>query len=321
MAWHWSVLGLAWLALGAGAIADLGNRPSERELPPFPVALRYRVLATDAEPLLGFLAQRLAPSDDFRVGDRACRTSLLESRTEHLWFDDDAMSLLPTGSEVRLRRTAAVQGRERSDRVEAIHGGVSLRIESGIDATAPTRLEGSLLLQDLFLPASRTEHERSLRELGFDPSALRLALSVERRAHGIAIADNDGERLSISVVRVISRQEDLALQWHELEAVVPETTNDDRAAFLELRETILAELTAACPRLVRDEAEDYPRAFERLQRATWLPLRFLHTLHMSDLEAKITALLALSTICAAASATIAIRRLRRSRQAAELSPR
>lgn len=321
MSWHWSVLGLAWLAFGAGAIAELGDHPSGRHIRPDPVAIRYRVLAPDAEPLLGFLAQRLAPSDDFRVGERSFRTSLLESRTEHLWFDDDALGLLPTGSEVRLRRTAPAQGRERLDRVEAIHGGATLRIESGIDATAPTRLEGSLRLQDLFLPASRNDHERALRELGVDPSALRLALAVERRAHGIAIADNDGERLSISVVRVISRQEDLALQWHELEAVVHETPSEDREAFLELRETILAELAAACPRLVRDEKEDYPRAFERLQRATWLPLRFLHTLHMSDLEAKIAALLALSTICAAASATIAIRRLRRSRQAAAVSPR
>jgi hypothetical protein len=70
---------------------------------------------------------------------------------------------------------------------------------------------------------------------------------------------------------------------------------------------------------VRDDAADYPRTFERLQRATWLPLRLLHSLRVSDLEAKIALLLCCSTLCATAAAAIAIRRLRRRRTA--VSPR
>lgn len=321
MTWHGSVLGLAWLALGAGAITGVGNLPSHGRHGPEPVAIRYRVLAPDAEPLLGFLAQRLAPSDDFRVGERSCRSSVLEVRSQHFCFDDGSMGLLASGSEAQLILTAPMQGRAGSDRFEATHRGASLRIESGIDASATTRLESSLRLQDVFLPESRDEHERDLRGLGVDPSTLRLALAVERREHGIAIADALGERFTISVVRVVSRQQDLALQWHELEAVVPEAPVEDRTAFLELRAAILAELTAACPRLVRDDAQDYPRAFERLQSATWLPLRVLHALRISDLQAKVAVLLGLSAIFASASAWIAIRRLRRERNAADVSPR
>lgn len=321
MPWHWSVLGLAWIALFAGALAHPGNLHTDANQAREPVAIRYRVLAADAEPMLGFLAQRLAPTDDFRVGERSCRTSIVDIRTENLWFDDDAMSLLGSGSEARLIRNVQTAGQERSDRIEATSDTTSVRIDTGIDASAPTRLESSLRLHDMFLPASRDESERSIRGTGIEPDHLRLALRVERRAHGIALADASGERFSITVVRVVSRQEDLALQWHELEAIVPASQREDRDAFLEFRTALLAELTAACPRLVRDDATDYPRTFERLQRATWLPLRLLHSLRVSDLEAKITVLLTCSALCAAAAAAIAIRRLRRAKSIEALSRR
>jgi hypothetical protein len=319
MSWHWSILGLAWTALFAGALAHPAHPPTDAERTGEPAALRYRVLAPDAEPLLGFLAQRLAPTDDFRVGERSCRSSIVDARTENLWFDDDAMSLLGSGVEARLVRTVPIAGQSQSDRIELEKGEASVRLETGIDASAPTRLESSLRLSDLFLPASRDESERSIRGTGVDPTQLRLALKVERRAHGIALSDASGERFSITVVRIVSRQDDLALQWHELEAIVPASQREDRDAFLEFRTALLAELTAACPRLVRDDAADYPRTFERLQRATWLPLRLLHSLRVSDLEAKIALLLCCSTLCATAAAAIAIRRLRRRRTA--VSPR
>ena len=315
MSWHWSVLGLAWIALFAGAFAHPCSPRTDASHAREAVAIRFRVLAADAEPMLGFLAQRLAPTDDFRVGERSCRSSIVDVRTENLWFDDDTMSLLGSGAEARLVRTVPIAGQAQLDRIEVENESASVRIETGIDASAPTRLESSLRLSDLFLSSSRDEWERSIRGAGIDPDHLRLALKVERRAHGIALADASGERFSITVVRVISRQEDLALQWHELEAIVPASQREDRDAFLEFRTALLAELTAACPRLVRDDAADYPRTFERLQRATWLPLRLLHSLRVSDLEAKITVLLTCSALCAAAAAAIAIRRLRRTKSA------
>jgi hypothetical protein len=279
-----------------------------------PTIIRYRVTMPDAEPLLGFLAQRLKAPGELTVGSRSYACSVIEERSEEAWFDDSELSLLAHGQRLRHLRRLATGRDPLQDALIAESEGQQVRIDQGLDSGAPTRIQDSLTLDDVFTPDARQSAIAQLSTFGVREGSHYASLRIQRNRHGFLLTDAAGQKLSFVVQRIASRQADLALQWHELEAeVLPCDTSDQdaRAAAAELRAMILAEVLAACPRLQRADADDYPRIFERAQNATWLPLRLLHSLRVTDLEAKIAVLSASSILLATASALLAIRRLRK----------
>jgi hypothetical protein len=293
--------------------------PSEHQeaKPPEPAIIRYRVTMPDAQPLLGFLAQRLQAQGELVVGARSYTSSILEERLEEAWFDDAGLSLLDHGQRLRhLRRLS--NGRDPlQDSLIAEGEGQHIRIDQGLDSGAPTRIQDSLQLDDVFTPDARQSAIAQLSAFGVRDRSHYASLRIQRNRHGFLLTDAAGQKLSFVVQRIASRQADLALQWHELEAEVlrcDTSDQDARAAAEELRAMILAEVLAACPRMQRADADDYPRIFERAQNATWLPLRLLHSLRVTDLEAKIAVLSVSSILFATASALLAIRRLRQWRK-------
>ena len=279
-----------------------------------PTVVRYRVTLPDAEPLLGFLAQRLHAQGELVVGSRTYASSVIEERSEEAWFDDSELSLLANGRKLRHVRRWMQERGSLQDALLAESEDQSIRIDQGLDSGAPTRIQDALTLDDVFSPDARAAAIAQLAAFGVRDGSHYASLRIKRNRHGFLLTDAAGQKLSFVVQRIASRQADLALQWHELEAEVyrcDTSDNDAHSAAEELRTAILAEVLAACPRMQRADADDYPRIFERAQKATWLPLPLLHSLRVSDLEAKLAVLSAASILFAATSALLAIRRLRK----------
>jgi hypothetical protein len=309
---HLAALG-AWACCAAATLL-MPSEPQDAKPPLDPAIIRYRVTMPDAEPLLGFLAQRLHAQGELVVGARSYASSILEERSEEAWFDDADLTLLGHGQRLRHVRRLANGRDSLQDALIAEGEGQSIRIDQGLDSGATTRIQDSLTLDDVFTPDARQAAIAQLSAFRVRDGSHYASLRIQRSRHGFLLTDASGQKLTFVVQRIASRQTDLALQWHELEAeVLPCDTSDQdaRAAAEDLRAMILAEVLAACPRMQRADADDYPRIFERAQKATWLPLRLLHSLRVTDLEAKIAVLSASSILFATASALLAIRRLRK----------
>lgn len=279
---------------------------------PSPTLVTLRVAAVDAEPLLGYLAGRLGSGGESRIGDRACARRTIDERRETLYFDDANMSLLDSGRAVRFERRLQPDGKLVADAVHARLGAAPIAILDGLDPGASTRSDTLPHFEDLFAPEGRAPRLARLVEHGLDPAGLRASMRLQVKTVGFALGDARGDAVTFTIRRVSCRSADLELQWHELQAEAPPSGHDaDDAAAVEFRDAVLAELAAASPRLVRDVNDDYRRSFARLQAATWLPLRTLHSLGLTPLAAKVGSLLAASTLFGAVSALLAIRRLRR----------
>lgn len=277
----------------------------------------YRVASKDAEALAGWLARRLEPGSETRIGTRNCVARAHDERQQVTFFDDGNLSLLDSARSLRHVRRSLPDGRPIEDVATATIGSLRFALRAELDPTAPTRLQGNFAFEQLFAQEARKSAAAELAAHSLDATTLRATLRLGVRSVGIVCADAAGTLCSVTLRRVDCNDAELVLQWHELQfEVAPDAAPEDREAARELCESIAAEIAAATPRLLRDLPDDYARSLSRLQQSTWLPVRWLHRFGIDALQAKVGALLLASTLFAAASATLAIRRSRRQTTAA-----
>lgn len=294
---------------GAGVIAF--RTPTPPESHPAAPEVRFAVTEAQAEPLLQLVAAHLSDAkvrDALRPGLAA---AVLDDRVEATFYDDRGLSLLQLGTEVRHERHLA---RGAFADVLVLET-PTVRLDWGdvVDGAASTRAEYALRLSDLLVETRRPEVEARCREVGIAPETLVRSLRVDRKRHGIELADEKGPLLAVAVVRCTSMQDDLALRFFECEVAADRTRWADpaeRAAIAQLRTAVVSALTSQFPGLQPEATAPYASLFVRLQSGTWLPLRVLHGWNLTDMQAKVYLLLALAFAVGAPALTLALRRSR-----------
>lgn len=294
---------------GAGVIAF--HAPAQPDPHPAAPEVRFSVPEAQAEPLLQLLAAHLS---DAKVRDAlqpGLAAAVLDDRVEATFYDDRGLSLLQLGTEVRHERHLA---RGAFADVLVLET-PTVRHDWGdvVDGAASTRVEHALRLPDLLAAARRPEVEARCREVGIAPETLVRSLRVDRKRHGIELADEKGPLLAVAVVRCTSMQDDLALRFHECEIAADRTRWADpsqRPALARLRAAVVGALVGQFPVLQAEVAAPYASLFLRLQSGTWLPLRVLHGWNLTDLQAKVYLLLALAFAVGAPALTLVLRRVR-----------
>jgi hypothetical protein len=304
----------ASLALLSVGIVALGAKPAQR----FPVGdngtLRCRLPDYQAEPLLQWLVARYQEPSFLDTDGHDFRGAVLGDRVEEAWFDDQSLSLLQAKHEVHhVRRVGQGATAGVSDILYLTTGQQTLALHHAVDPTAPTRFQDALALHDLVTADQRPAVELTLRDSGIRPASLERTLRLDRKRHGILLSDQTGPCLEIAVDQCTSLQQDLALRWVEFEVSIPPARNGDAVVgetMQRVRTQVLEEVRAQFPQVKPESEGPYATVFLRLQSGTWLPLRTLHELKLSDQQAKIALLMLTALTLSAPALIFALRRVR-----------
>ncbi|MEQ1633117.1 MAG: hypothetical protein ABL997_12140 [Planctomycetota bacterium] len=304
----------ACLALLSAGLVVFGVDTEDNTKPADTGSVRCRLADQDAEPLLQWVVARYQTPSFLDAEGRTFTAAVLGDRKEEAWFDDAGLSLLQAGHEVHhVRRIGQGSTAGVHDVLYLSTGASAVEHLTAVEPTAPTRFADALAFRDLVTENQRPAVELALREYGIRPGQLERTLRLDRKRHGILLSDQRGACIEITVDQCMSRQHDLALRWVEFEvSIVPLRHADPlaRTELHEVRDRIVEEALAQSPRLKLDQESPYAAVFLRLQSSTWLPLRTLHELRVSDMEAKISLLVLAAFMLGAPSAVLALRRAR-----------
>lgn len=304
----------ACLALLSAGLVAFGVDGDDTKRPADTGTVRCRLADQDAEPLLQWVVARYQTPSFLDAEGRTFTGAVLGDRVEEAWFDDAGLSLLQADHEVHhVRRLGQGATNGVHDVLYLRTGNSAVENLTAVEPTAPTRFLDALAFQDLVTENQRPAVELALREHGIRPGQLERTLRLDRKRHGILLSDQRGACIEITVDQCTSRQQDLALRWVEFLVSIVPTRHADPLAQKELhevRDRIVEETLAAAPRLKIEQEGPYATVFLRLQSSTWLPLRTLHELRMSDMEAKISLLVLAAFLLGAPSTVLALRRAR-----------
>ncbi len=271
-----------------------------------------RVAATAAEPLLGYLVRRFETGTVSSLGKRACTTRPIDEHRVSWFFDDAQMSLLDAGAQAQLVIRSLPDGKPLDTSVQLQLGPTQETIREGLDVFAIARADGPMRLESCFDVKSRAAATARFSQHNLDLASLSTSMRIDLKVVGIAIGDQVGDVLHLTVRRLSCREADLELLWHEFHAeAIASADQESFDAAVELRDVLIAELAAQQARLQRETNGEYQRAFARAQAATWLPLALLHKTGVRAIDAKIAAVLATAALCAIVASSLAVGRLRR----------
>jgi hypothetical protein len=271
------------------------------------------VQEVDALPLWKWVTESYRDSVAFD-GGRALRAVPAAERRVDTWYDDSGYRLSAAGSSLRLRRRA--EGVRPSGPVEARlqfdHAAPAGTDDPGADASWPVdpklaaRFAGLPLLS-LVAADDRADFVRRLQAAGLDPAALDPVLTIEQVRHGIRFEDTRQAAVgTLAMVECTCTQHDCRLRWFELQWE-PATTGSGASL---ASGSVLAALRARAPELSPAAGSMPDWALGELEMASWLPLRTLRALRLSDQEFKALLLLVAAAAVGAATVLLAQRRRR-----------
>jgi len=251
------------------------------------------------------------------------------------YFDTPDLRLLADQSGVRMRSRVVRDGSamrkdgrqllqikiNRGDQSGLARGEIKFEVEPG---KGKATLDSRHPMLGLVTPSQRDECKARLRELGYDPYAMRPVLTVVQDRRRVYVSDAGGALATITLDSCTCRGYGAGSVWTEIELELneiryTEADQETRRWMEGLNKVMQADLQARFPAIVQDQTPKYSKAFAMLEANSWLPVRRMIRFGLTFEDALWTAGL-VALVAVGALVLFARQRRRRGRGSAVVPP-